>query len=148
VATWRDVRRIATALPETLDTSEPGKYAWSIRNKGLAWQRPLRPKDIAALGRHAPGGPIVCVRTPDCEFKELLCASDPAVFFTTPHFNGYPAILICLEAASSKQLRDVMTEAWLSLAPKTAATEFLRGRAVAPATSAPRSSPKSGRSRA
>jgi hypothetical protein len=128
VATWRDVRRLALALPGTVEATEPGTYAWSVHKKGIAWQRPLRPGDIAALGKDAPAGPILCIRTPDLEFKELLLASDPAVFFTTPHFNGYPAILIRLGAISSKQLKEVLTEAWLSRAPKRAVTAFLQER--------------------
>lgn len=55
----------------------------------------------------------------------MLLASNPQVFFTTPHFNGYPAVLVQLEKISRKNLRDVIVEAWLARAPKGAAKEFL-----------------------
>ena len=56
----------------------------------IAWERPLRRTDIAALGDRAPAGPILGVRTADLEMKDVFLASDPKVFFTTPHFEGYP----------------------------------------------------------
>jgi hypothetical protein len=128
MATWRDVRRLALELPGTCETSR-GAFAWSVQKKSIAWQRPLRQSDIAALGKDAPTGSILCVRTPDLELKELLLATDPAVFFTTQHFHGYPAILLRLEAISSKKLREVLTEAWLARAPRRAVAAFLQERA-------------------
>ena len=57
--------------------------------------------------------------------KEALIANDPDVFFTTPHFNGYPAILIQLENISVEDLTEVIVEAWLMRAPKRLAKEYL-----------------------
>jgi hypothetical protein len=86
----------------------------------------LRRSDSAALRDRAPAGPILGVRTDDLEMKEVLLLSDPRVFFTTPHFDGYPAVLIRLGKISTKKLEDVLVEAWLARAPKRAVTEFLR----------------------
>jgi hypothetical protein len=126
VATWRDVRRIASALPDTSEKrSSGGTSTWSVRDKSFAWERPLRPADLKALGSAAPAGPILGVRTADLEMKDVLLASDANVFFTTPHFNGYPAVLICLDRIATPALRTVLVESWLARAPKRLATEFL-----------------------
>jgi len=127
MASWRDVRRLALALPETSEQSKSGgTSAWIVNNKFFAWERPLRPSDIAALGKDAPTGPILGVRTADLEMKDVLLASDPEVFFTTPHFDGYPAVLIRLGNISPKLLKEVILEAWLARAPKRVAAAFLQ----------------------
>src|SRR5262245_46382762 len=101
MATWDDVSRIAAALPETVEVGGGDDLlSWKVRDKAIAWDRPLRKGDIAALGDAAPDGPILAIRTPDLSAKEALLADDPAVYFTTPHFNGYPAVLVRLEEIS------------------------------------------------
>jgi hypothetical protein len=57
--------------------------------------------------------------------KDVLLASDANVFFTTPHFNGYPAVLICLDRITTAALRTVLVESWLARAPKRLAADFL-----------------------
>ena len=69
--------------------------------------------DLEALGDAAPDGPILGARVENEMAKEALIANDPDVFFTTPHFNGYPAILIQLENISVEDLTEVIVEAWL-----------------------------------
>lgn len=90
------------------------------------WERPLRASDRAALGDAAPTGPILGVRTTDLEMKDVLLASDPAVFFTTPHFNSYPVVLVRLDVISTKRRKTVIIEAWLARASKRAVAEYLR----------------------
>jgi hypothetical protein len=68
-----------------------------VKDKPVAWERPLRKADYEALGDSAPSGAILGVRTPDLIAKEALITSDPEIYFTTPHFNGYPAVLVRLE---------------------------------------------------
>jgi hypothetical protein len=94
----------------------------------FAWERPLRQSDRKALGDRAPDGPIFAVRTVDLEMKDVLLRSDPRVFFTTPHFDGYPSVLIRLDKISARKLKDVILEAWLARAPKRAVDEFLGKR--------------------
>jgi hypothetical protein len=126
MATWRDVRRIALKLPSTSEeVRSSGTSAWIVNKKFFAWERPLRPTDIAALGDRAPVGPILGVRTADLEMKAVFLASDPKVFFTTPHFEGYPAVLIRLDKISTSQLKDVIIEAWLARAQKRAVAAYL-----------------------
>lgn len=128
MATWEDVRRLALALPETAETTSWGQPTWKVRDKSFAWERPLREADLAALGDAAPDGPILGVRTADLGVKEALLADDPDVYFTTPHFNGYPAILVRLPRIDLDELGELLTEAWLNRAPKKVAAEFLGGR--------------------
>lgn len=129
MAVWRDVRRIALSLPgASEEIGSNGHRAWIVNKKFFVWERPLRGSDIAALGKDAPDGPILGVRTGDLEMKEVLLASNPAVFFTTPHFNGYPAVLVRLDNIGAKELKEVVVEAWLARAPKRAVTAFLNKR--------------------
>jgi hypothetical protein len=126
MATWDDVSRLALALPEAVqDTGRNDQLAWNVRGKGFAWERPLRKKDLEALGDAAPQGPILCARTPDIGAKEALVADDPSVYFTTPHFNGYPAVLVRLDAIGLEDLEELLTEAWLAQAPKSLASTYL-----------------------
>lgn len=127
MASWSDVRRLALALPETSEKSTFGNQcAWTVKDKSFAWERPLRPADLAALGDRAPSGPILGPRTSDLEMKDVLLATDPAVFFTTPHFDGYSAVPIRLEKISVPKLKNVIVEAWLARAPKRVAAAFLQ----------------------
>jgi hypothetical protein len=126
VATWRDVRRIALKLPGTSEeVRSSGTPAWIVNKKFFVWERPLRRADIAALGDRAPTGPILGMRTADLEMKDVLLASDPKVFFTTPHFDGYPAVLIRLDKISTSQLKEVIVEAWLARAGKRAVAAYV-----------------------
>jgi hypothetical protein len=125
VATWDDVRRLALALPETSERESRGLRGWRVKDKGFVWERPLRRADYAALGDDAPDGPILGARVEHLGAKEALLADDPAVFFTTPHFDGYPAILVRLEPISVEDLEELVTEAWLAAAPKRLAKAFI-----------------------
>src|SRR5712671_4768515 len=97
VATWDDVRRIALALPETSERLSWNLRHWQVKDKGFVWERPLRRADIEALGEDVPDGPILGARVEHLGAKEALLADDPAIYFTTPHFDGYPAILVRLD---------------------------------------------------
>ena len=125
MATWDDVRRIALALPETTEGSSRGNLTWNVKDKGFVWERPLRRGDLEALGDAAPDGPILAARVADVGVKDALIADNPVAFFTTPHFNGYPAILVRLDDIEVADLDELITEAWLAKAPKRLANEYL-----------------------
>ena len=125
MASWEDVRRIALDLPETDEGTSHGNRSWRVKEKGFVWERPLRRGDLEALGDAAPDGPILGARVENEMAKEALVANDPAVFFTTPHFNGYPAILIQLDHISVEDLTEVIVEAWLAKAPQRLVKEYL-----------------------
>jgi hypothetical protein len=125
VATWDDVRRIALALPETAEAISRENRHWRVKDKLFVWERPLRRPDLEALGDAAPDGPILGARVEHLVAKEALLANDPDVFFTTPHFEGYPAVLVRLDEISLDDLEEVIVEAWLCRAPKRLARAFV-----------------------
>jgi hypothetical protein len=125
VATWDDVRRIALALPETAEAISRENRHWRVKDKLFVWERPLRRPDLEALGDAAPDGPILGARVEHLVAKEALLANDPDVFFTTPHFEGYPAVLVRLDEISLDDLEEVIVEAWLCRAPKRLARAYL-----------------------
>jgi hypothetical protein len=128
VADLEDVRRIALGLPETSERPQWGNASWRVRNKPFVWERPLRAADLRALGDAAPDGPILGVRVEHVIAKEAMIADDPSVYFTTPHFDGYAAVLVRLDEIALDELEEVIAEAWLCQAPKRLANEFLESR--------------------
>lgn len=124
MASWDDVRRLALSLPETDERESRGHAQWRVRDKLFVWDRPLRESDLRALGPDAPDGPIVGARVEHELAKRALIADDPGVYFTIPHFNGYPAILARLEQISGDDLEELVTEAWLCRAPKRLVTSW------------------------
>jgi len=132
MATWRDVRRLALALPGTTEELLHDRSHWSVGDKFFVWDRPLRTSDFEALGPTAPKGPILGVRTADLEMKEAMIASKPSRYFTTPHFDGYPAVLVQLDKIPAKELEGIITDAWLSRAPKKAVDAFMSARGAHP----------------
>jgi hypothetical protein len=89
------------------------------------WERPLRRADLDALGDEAPDGPILGARVEHLVAKEALLADDPTLYFTTPHFDGYPAILARLDRIGLDDLRELIVEAWLARAPSRLAKSYL-----------------------
>jgi hypothetical protein len=127
MAGWDDVRRIALALPETSEQTSRDLAFWRVRDKGFVWERPLRPADLRALGDGAPTGPILGARVEHLIAKEAMLADEPEVFFTTPHFDGYPAVLVRLDKIPVGDLEEVIVEAWLARAPKRLARQYADG---------------------
>ena len=125
MATWDDVARIALALPETTEEQAWGNRHWKVRGKGFVWERPLRKSDLKVLGDAAPQGPILGARVEHLVAKEALVQDPSKVFFTIPHFDGYPAVLVRLEEIAVDELEELIVEAWLSRAPKRLAKAYL-----------------------
>lgn len=126
MATWDDVRRLALRLPQTVErSSRDGLLSWQVKDKSFAWERPLRRADLQALGDAASRGPILGARVPDLGAKQALLADDADVYFTTPHFDGFPAILVHLDLITLPELGELLVEAWLCRAPKRLAAEYL-----------------------
>ena len=128
MATWDQVRRLTLKLPET---SEVHRHtaAWSVKDKVFAWERPLRTSDLEALGDRAPKGAILAVRVPHLVAKEARLAAQPEALFTTPHFDGFPAVLVRLGKIKAKDLEELLVEGWLARAPKKLARAYLEGTA-------------------
>jgi hypothetical protein len=128
VATWDAVRRLALSLPESEERQSRGNAQWRVRDKLFVWERPLRSSDVLALGEDAPDGPILGARVEHLLAKDALLADDPEVYFTTPHFDGYPAVLVRLDAISDEELEELIVEAWLCRAPKRLADQYVTER--------------------
>jgi hypothetical protein len=123
--TWDDVRRIALALPETSERLSRELCQWRVKDKLFVWERPLRRGEIESLGAGAPQGPILGARVEHLVAKEALLAADAGVFFTTPHFDNHPSVLVLLDRISAEDLDEVIVEAWLARAPKPLAEAYI-----------------------
>ena len=125
MATWDDV---ASVVGELQLTEERSPHEWRVGKKLIAWERPLRKSDydaLTALGVEPPQGDILGVRVADEGVKFALIADEPELYFTTPHFDGYPAVLVRLAAIDERGLRELIVDAWLTQAPKRLVQEFL-----------------------
>nr|WP_230416506.1 MmcQ/YjbR family DNA-binding protein [Micromonospora tarapacensis] len=112
-------------MPETSERpSYDGVAAWRVKDKAFVWERPLRGRELEAFGAAAPDGPILGVRVADLGVKEALLADDPSRFFTTPHFDGYPAVLVRLDRIELAELTELIVEAWYARAPKRLAAAY------------------------
>ncbi|MEV1128676.1 MmcQ/YjbR family DNA-binding protein [Agromyces sp. NPDC049794] len=99
---------------------------WKVNGKGFVWERPLRRTDLEFLGIEMQAGPVLGAACEDEAVKRALVAEDPAVFFTTPHFDGYAAVLVHLDAISRRRLGELVAEAWVAKAPAALVREHLR----------------------
>jgi hypothetical protein len=128
MATMRDLDALAMAMPGTVqEESEDGRPSYLVNGKMYCFHRSRRPDavDPETGDRLAD---VLMFRVADLEEKELILADPSGPFFTTPHFNGYPAVLLRirdLKRLSRAELRDVVVDAWLTRAPKRVAKAWL-----------------------
>jgi hypothetical protein len=128
MATLREVERLALAMPETVKREdEKGRPSYCVNGKVICWHRSPRPDALdPKTGERLTD--VFVFRTTDLDVKEMTLQDDRGIFFTTPHWNGYPAVLIRirdLKQLKSVELRDLIEEAWLSRAPKRVARAWL-----------------------
>jgi len=125
MATQADVRRIALTLPGTMEGTE--RFAFSVENKGKqkgfvwVWMERKDPKKA-----RTPCPTVLAVRVRDQAEKATLLAGDPDVFFTEPHYNGFPAVLVRLPKVPRALLRKLIVDAWRCQAPRKLLEEFER----------------------
>lgn len=126
MATQADVRRIALSFPETEEASD--RFGFSVRNKGKlkgftwVWLERIEPKKPRVAN---PG--VIAVRVANLAQKDLLLSADRTKFFTEPHYNGFPAVLVRLDAVTIADLETLIEEAWRCQAP-AALTKRAKGR--------------------
>jgi hypothetical protein len=111
VADWKSVRDIALGFPE-VEEDTSGRTTYRVRGKLFAWE-----------ARERDGGGLA-VRV-DRDEKPLILDSNPDVYFSSPHYDGYPGVLIRLERIEHEELRERLEDAWLIQAPKRLAAELL-----------------------
>ena len=110
MATWEDVRRLALALPEAEESTTYRKPAFKVAGKIFAWESP-----------HVRGAlALNC----DPDERPLMIETNPEMFFATPHYEGYPIVLVHLEEADAKELAERIEESWLIAAPKKLADAY------------------------
>jgi hypothetical protein len=107
------VKKLAKELPEVEESTWFHTPSFKVRKKSFVR---LREDDVI----------VVMV---DEDEKEILVRSEPNVFFTTPHYDGYPAMLVRLSTIEPDELREVLIESWRRIAPKRLLTEFDETRA-------------------
>jgi hypothetical protein len=124
MVTLEEVASLATALPQVSEGIRYGHRAWSVAGKVFAWERAFSKADLKRFGdQRPPAGPIVAISVADLGEKEAVIAADPRSFFTIPHFDGYPAVLVQLAECSKKSLREALLDGWLACAPSQLAAE-------------------------
>jgi len=125
VATQNDVRRIASGLPGVNEGT--GRFGFDVEVKGKrkgfcwSWMERVDPKKA-----RVENPAVLAIRVPDLADKEALHASDPdgEKFVQDPHYNGFPAVLVRLKAIRVPQLRELLTDAWRSMAPKQDVVDY------------------------
>jgi len=141
MATKADVRRIALSLPKAVEAK--GHFAFSVPNKGKlkgfawVWMERVIPKKPRVAN---PG--VIAVRVANVGQRNAMLAADPAKFFTEPHYAGFPAVLVRLDAVTVADLKVLLAEGWRCMAPADLAerekSDFVKRRKTKPLKSSKR----------
>lgn len=123
MADLNDLHRLALAFPET--TQEEGRIAYAVLNKGKpkgfawVWLERIHPKQA-----RVPNPAVIAIRVRNELEKQMLIEAEPTKFFTEPHYNGFPAILVRLAAVDTDELAALLRNAWRCQAPPALVKRF------------------------
>jgi hypothetical protein len=118
---------LATALPDVTEGERHGRRTWFVGRKSFAWERPLTKADIKRFGSDpVPVGDIIAVHVGDMGEKAAILAEGRPGFFDMEHFAGYPAVLVELRLARRTDVRELITDGWLQVAPEELAQAHLK----------------------
>ena len=109
---WKDVVAIASRFPGVQEGTSYGTPSLTVRKKFMCRMR-TNPDALV-------------VRTIDLADRDALLKGQPDVFFITPHYENYPAVLVRLDVIDPGQLAELIEDAWLSRASPTRANAWLR----------------------
>src|SRR5262252_319893 len=127
--TFADVDTFAMSLPGVTVATKWGHRTWMVGDRGFAWQRPFSKADLKRFGDETPpAGEILAVMVENLDAKDALLAIAPPGFFTIPHFNGYPAVLIALRQARAKDVRAAIQDAFRLVASSLPIAKRARAR--------------------
>lgn len=123
MAELQELQKIALSLPETIQ--EEGHIAFAVMNKGKpkgiawVWLERINPKKA-----RVPNPDVIAIRVRNNTEKEMLIEAEPTKFFTEPHYNGFPAILVRLAAVDRGELEALLLNAWRAQAPPALVKNF------------------------
>ena len=116
MVSFDDIRQIAESLPDTVvGVNDSGQLYVDAAGKGIAWSWMER---VTPKQPRVPRPDVLAVRVASGEEKESLIAADPKKFFTEPHYNGFPAVLVRLSEVDLEEMRELLIDAWRTKAPK------------------------------
>jgi hypothetical protein len=127
MATMEDLDRLALELPETTKAVDDGRPSYLVHGKWFCFHRKPR-KDAVDPATGERLEDVLVFRVEDAGAKELQLHDARGLFFTTPHWNGFPAVLMrigALAALDVEQLREVVEDAWLTKVQKRVAKKWL-----------------------
>ena len=129
----KDLDKLALSLPEvTKEVSEDGRPSYNVHGKMFCFHRSRRPDAVdPETGERMDD--VLMFRVESLEVKDIILADDRGIYFTTPHFNGYPAVLVRipeLDRLDPDELEEIVVEAWLTRAQKRIAKAWLAEHAV------------------
>ena len=128
MATMADLDELALEMPQaTKELADDGRPSYLVHGKMFCFHRGRRPDAVdPETGERLAD--VLMFRVPGLEEKELVLSDDRGIYFTTPHFRGYPAVLVRipdLARLDREELRDVVVDAWLTRAQKRVAKAWL-----------------------
>jgi hypothetical protein len=128
MTTMADLDELALALPQTTkEVSDDGRPSYRVHGKLFCCQRGRRADALDPVTGERLDD-VLMFRVADLDVKELLLGDDRGIYFTTPHFDGYPAVLVRipqLARLDRDELVDLVAEAWLTRAQKRVAKAWL-----------------------